>query len=120
MARPAVVEQLAAVRRELDRAGALLTTPSPQALDSCSSVLESAGRQLLEWQPRLAEQAGNAEALAEAWHLRRSFQRTERLLQNAGDFHRNWTLLRGTLTGGYTATGQAAPVDHGHRISLQG
>lgn len=115
-----MVEQLAAARLELDRAGEFLTAPSPEALDRCSSILEATGRQLTEWQPRLAEQAGNPEALAEAWRLRRSFRRTERLLQNAGDFHHNWIRLRGAMTGGYTASGEAAPVLHGHRISLQG
>ena len=115
-----VVEQLAAARLALDRAGELLTAPSPQALDCCSSVLEATGRQLVEWQPRLAEEAGNPDALAEAWRLRRSFRRTERLLQNASDFHCNWARLRGAMTGGYTSAGEAAPVLHGHRISLQG
>ena len=115
-----VVEQLAAARLALDRAGELLTAPSPEALDRCCSVLEETSRQLSEWQPRLAEHAGNPDALAEAWGLRRSFLRTERLLRNAGDFHANWTRLRGAMTGGYTAVGEAAPVLHGHRISLQG
>ena len=115
-----VVEQLAAVRLELDRAGELLIAPSPEALDRCSSVLEATGRQLREWQPRLSEEAGNPEALAEAWRLRRSFRRTERLLHSAGDFHANWIRLRGAMTGGYTPEGEAAPVLHGHRISLQG
>ncbi len=115
-----VVEQLAEARIELDRAGELLTAPSPEALNRCCSVLEATGRRLAEWQPRLAEQAGNADALAEAWRLRRSFQRTERLLQNAGDFHNNWVRLRGAMTGGYTSAGAAAPVLHGPRISLHG
>ncbi len=115
-----VVEQLAAARLELDRAGELLISPSPEALDRCSSVLEAAGRRLTEWQPRLTGQAGDPEALAEAWRLRRSFRRTERLLQSAGDFHCNWISLRGAMTGGYTASGDPAPVLHGPRISLQG
>jgi len=85
-----VVEQLAAARLDLDRAGELLLSPSPEALDRCSSVLEAAGR------------------------------RTEHLLQGAGDFYCNWISLRGAMTGGYTSAGDPAPVLHGHRISLQG
>jgi len=115
-----VIEQLAAARLELERAGELLIAPSPEALDRCSCVLEATGRQLSEWQPRLAEQAGNPDALAEVWRLRRSFRRTERLLQNAGAFHWNWACLRGAMTGGYTSSGEAAPVLSRHRISLQG
>uniref|UniRef100_Q01QL5 FlgN family protein n=1 Tax=Solibacter usitatus (strain Ellin6076) TaxID=234267 RepID=Q01QL5_SOLUE len=115
-----VVEQLAAARLELDRAGELLTSPSPASLDRCSSLLEATGRRLAEWQPRLAEHSGDPEALAEAWRLRRSFRRTERLLQGAGEFHSNWVSRRGAMTGGYTSAGDPAPVLHGHRISLQG
>src|SRR5579862_9558261 len=98
MAVATVVEQLAAARLELDRAGELLISPSPASLDRCSSLLEATGRQLAEWQPHLAEHAGDPEALAEAWRLRRSFRRTERLLQGAGDFHCNWISLRGAMT----------------------
>lgn len=120
MAFATVIEQLASARFELDRAGELLTSPSPDVLDRCGSILEATGRQFTEWLPRLAEQAGNAEALAEAWHLRRSFQRTQRLLHAANDFHMNWSRVRGAMTGGYTAAGDAAPILHSHRISLQG
>jgi len=115
-----VLEQLAAARNELDRAGELLTKPSPEAVDRCSSILEATGRQLAEWQPRLADAAGDPEALAEAWRLRNSFRRAERLLQSAGEFHSNWLRVRGAMTGGYTASGDSAPIVHGHRISLQG
>jgi hypothetical protein len=37
-----------------------------------------------------------------------------------GDFHRNWLQLRGAITGGYTETGESAPVMHASRISLHG
>ena len=115
-----VVEQLAAARLELDRAGELLTAPSPDALDRCSSLLEDTGRRLAEWQPQLAAHVGDPDALAEAWRLRHSFRRTERLLQGAAEFHHNWIRLRGAMTGGYTASGEASPVLHGHSLSLQG
>jgi hypothetical protein len=116
----ALVEQLMAARQQLDFACGLLAKPSPEALDSCSSVLEAAGRQLTEWQPALSQEAGNAAALEEAWRLRRSFVRTSRLLQGAGDFHLGWLQHRGALTGGYTETGVPAPLMHGSRISVHG
>ena len=101
----ALVDQLMSARQQLDLASNLLTKPSPEALESCSSLLEAAGRQLSEWQPAFSQQAGDAATLEEAWRLRRSFVRTSRLLQSAGDFHRNWLQLRGAITGGYTKTG---------------
>ncbi|MCX6629908.1 MAG: hypothetical protein NTW28_20005 [Candidatus Solibacter sp.] len=120
MGTAALVEQLKSARQQLDFACDLLIRPSPEALDSCSSVLEAAGHQLAEWQPTVTLQAGNAAALEEAWRLRRSFVRTARLLQGAGDFHLNWLQIRGAMTGGYTETGESAPLIHGNRISLHG
>jgi hypothetical protein len=120
MGTSALVEQLMSARQQLDFACNLLAKPSPEALESCSSVLEAAGRQLAEWQPTFSQQAGNAAALEEAWRLRRSFVRTARLLQGVGDFHLNWLQLRGAMTGGYTETGESAPLMHGNRISLHG
>ena len=116
----ALVEQLMSARQQLDFASKLLAKPSPEAMESCSSVLEAAGRQLSEWQPTFSQQAGDAAALEEAWRLRRSFVRTSRLLQGVGDFHRNWLQIRGTITGGYTETGESAPIIHANRISLHG
>jgi hypothetical protein len=116
----AFVEQLMSARQQLDFASSLLTKPSPEALDRCSSVLEATGRQLAECQPVFAQQAGNADALEEAWRLRRSFVRTARLLRAVGDFHSNWLQLRGTITGGYTGTGESAPIMHANHISLHG
>ena len=116
----ALVEQLMSARQQLDFASNLLVKPSLDALESCSSILEAAGRQLADWEPALSQQAGNAVALEEAWRLRRSFVRTARLLQGAGDFHLNWLQLRGAITGGYTGTGESAPLLHGNRISLHG
>ena len=109
MGTPALVERLMSARQQLDFACNLLARPSPEALESCSSVLEAAGRQLAEWQPTFSQQAGNAAALEQAWQL-----------QGAGDFHLNWLRLRGAITGGYTKTGESAPIMHGSRISLRG
>ena len=113
-------EQLASARRQLDEAGSLLCRPSPHSLEECSTVLESAGRQMAEWQGELAGHSGDPEALEEAWRVRRSFQRVSRLLQNAAEFHVNWLHERGSMTGGYTGSGESAPLQYGSRICLEG
>ena len=115
-----LVEQVVSARQQVDFAGGLLLKPSPEALERCSIILEQAGRQLAEWQPELTLRKGDADALAEAWHLRRSVQRTTRLLQGAAEFHSNWLHVRGAMTGGYTKTGEPAPLLHGRRICLEG
>lgn len=120
MSAQALVEQVAAARQQVDFAGGLLLKPSPEALEQCSTILEEAGRQLAQWQPELTLIRGDAAALAEAWHLRRSVQRTSRLLQGAAEFHSNWLRARGAMTGGYTETGESAPLLHSKRICLDG
>jgi hypothetical protein len=120
MGTAALVEQLMSARQQLDFASDLLIRPSAEALESCSSVLQAAERQLAECRPIFHQQAGNAAALEEAWRVRRSFVRTARLFQGACDFHLGWLQLRGTMTGGYTETGESAPLMHGCSISLQG
>jgi hypothetical protein len=116
----ALLKRLMSARQQLDFASKLLTRPSPEALDKCSSVLEAAGHDLAECQPALARQAGNAEALEEARRLRRSYVRTARLLRGAVDFYLNWMKFRGAMTGGYTGNGESAPLLLGKRISVQG
>ena len=120
MSSAALVQQLMSVRQQLDFASGLLAKPSPEAWTPAATVLETAGTSTTGVAARFSQQAGDAAALEEAWLLRRSFVRTARLLQGAGEFHRNWSQLRGAMTGGYRETGEAAPVLYGHRISVQG
>ena len=120
MAILALVEQVMAARKQVDCVGSLLLKPTPQAVEHCSTILEEAGRQLAEWQSEFTSNRGDAAILAEAWHLRRSVQRTTRLLQAAAEFHTNWLNARGAMTGGYTVTGDSAPLLHGRRICLEG
>jgi len=116
----ALVEKVVSARQRVDFAGGLLLKPSPQALDQCSAILEEAGRQLAQWQPEFTLKKGDAAALAETWQLRRSVHRTARLLQGAAEFHTNWLRTRGAMTGGYTGTGESAPLLHGSRICVEG
>jgi hypothetical protein len=114
-----IAQHLAQVRAQLDRTCERLTRPSPEALDECSYDLQSAMRQLAACQPQLSQYAGNAEALEEAWHVRRSFLRARTLMESAASYHDNWTRLRGAMSGGYTPTGDPGPVYHQSRICLQ-
>ena len=76
-------------------------------------------RQLAACQPQLGASAGDALALEEAWQVRRSFLRVRQLMQSAATFHENWLRVRGAMSGGYTATGDAGSVVHPRRICLQ-
>ena len=116
----ALVEQLISARQQLDFASDLLARPSPEALENCSAVLEASGHRLEEFRPALSRREGSSAALEEAWRLRHSFLRTARLWQGAADFHLNWQRVRGAMTGGYTGTGDSAPLLHRSRISVHG
>ena len=115
----AISEQLQTTRSHLDEVCAMLTAPTPEALDQCSVLLEAAGRQLTDWQPRLRQNSGDAPAFEEALRLRTSLLRAGRLLEGASSFHDNWIRLRGAMSGGYTQRGEPSLVNHGSRISLR-
>jgi len=116
----ALAGQLNSARTQLDLASTLLARPSPEALESCSGVLEEAGRQLAQYEPVLAHFAGDAALRQQARLLRRSYERAARLLQGAADFHLGWLQIRGAMSGGYTKTGESAPLIPRPLISIQG
>ena len=115
-----VTGQLTAIRLQLDRAGDLLTRPSPESMEAGTAVLAAAASELAGYSDRFALAAGDAAALEEAWRVRRSFNRADRLLRHAAEFHSNWVQIRGAMAGGYTACGEAAPVLHASRLNVQG
>jgi hypothetical protein len=114
----AVIEQLAATRVQLEGACDLLVVPTAGALDRSAEMLASAGRKMSELAPGLAAARGDAQAMEEAWKVRRTLQRAGKLLDNAARFHENWTAIRGAMTGGYTPSGEPAPVRHPGRVFL--
>jgi hypothetical protein len=115
----AVMERLAATRAQLDAASEQLLSPTADAVDRCSALLESACSRLTDCRAEVAAAQGDAGALEEAWKLRRSFQRASKLLESAARFHDNWVAIRGTMTGGYTNRGEPAPLRHPGRVCLE-
>src|SRR5207302_882839 len=106
-------------RMQLEAACDLLISPTPEILDRCSMLLESAGRQMEYCQSRIGEARGDPVAIEEAWRVRRSFVRAGKLLANAARFYGTWISIRGALTGGYTDRGEPAPVRHAGRICIE-
>jgi hypothetical protein len=114
------LEELRHIAGQAGAACDLLEAPSPDALDGCSTALEAAVDRLASLQSRGAEFAGNAEALAEAWRLRRTARRAAALLEKAAAYHRDWHALVGVMTAGYGPGGQAAESPRAGRVCLQG
>lgn len=115
----AVIEQLASTRMQLEAACALLLAPTPDSVERCSTLLESAGSQMVSFRDGIAAAQGDPGAIEEAWKVRRSFERATKLLENAARFHQNWQAVRGALTGGYTNRGEPAPLRHNGRLCLE-
>jgi hypothetical protein len=115
----AVMEQLAATRAQLDAASEQLLSPTADAVDRCSAMLESASGRLAACRAEAIAAQGDAGALEEAWKLRRSFVRATRLLDHAARFHENWVAIRGAMTGGYTNRGEPSPLRHSGRVCLE-
>src|SRR5437879_6562932 len=105
-----MIEHFADTRTQIDAACALLISPTPEVLDRCAVLLESASRHMAECQPQLAGLRGDPAAIEGAWRVRLSFLKAGKLLANAARLHSDWTSIRGALTGGYTDRGEPAPV----------
>jgi hypothetical protein len=110
-------ERLAAARNAVDDACQLLLSPTPQQLDDCSRLLQSA----------ISEVCGVREgvrtptdALRQVRLLRASIGRAARLLESAASFHAHWIRCLGALCAGYTGQGQPAALDRGARLLAQG
>jgi len=58
MSAAAAIEQFTAIRARPDAACGLLMEPTPEALDRCSMLLETAGRQMADFQSDLGEVGG--------------------------------------------------------------
>lgn len=115
-----LLEQLRFTGGETSRAGDLLEAPSPAAIDDCSTVLEGAVRALEALQSDLPRLAGDPEALAEAWRLRRNVRRASALLARAEGYHQHWRDLVGVMSAGYGPGGRPGESPPPGRISLRG
>jgi hypothetical protein len=98
----------------------LLETPTPDALDGCSTALEAAAGRLAALQSAGAELSAHPEALAEAWRLRRTVRRAAVLLAKAAAYHHDWQELVGIMSAGYGPGGRAAESPRPGRVCLEG
>jgi hypothetical protein len=111
-------ERLAAVQSAVDRACQLLLSPTPQQLDACARLLETAVSELSAL-PDTAPESKN-DARAQARLLKKSIGRADRLLESAAEFYSNWIRFLGALCAGYTGQGQPASVEHDARLLARG
>lgn len=119
---PAVpgAERLVAAQWEVKRACDLLLAPTPEALNDCQDALARAASALTEFRLRCQEVPPDSDASSIASALRKDVQRARRLLQNLASFYRGWERILGTMSAGYTAGGDPAPVARVGRLCCRG
>jgi hypothetical protein len=107
---------LAAGREIAERACRLLDGPSPEALESCAGLLETA---VLEIRSARVL-AGDSGARAEARRLQAALRQGAALLRNAADYHNNWSHWLRARTGGYQPGGEPAGLERPGAVSVKG
>jgi len=120
MSAATVAERLLAARSEVRRACDLLIAPTPEALNGCQDALERAISQLADLRPQCRDLPAGAGARSTACALRTEVQRAARLLQSLARFYNGWERILGTMSGGYTASGDPAPVARIGRLCCRG
>ena len=115
-----VAERLIAAHSAMKRACDLLIAPTPQALDGCQAALERAVSSLRQWRSQDFGETPDASLRAAAHEMRSEVRRATRLLEGLDTFYSGWNRVLGTLSGGYTAGGDPAPVERHGRLCWRG
>jgi hypothetical protein len=116
-----MVERLTSLGLELNRAADLLVSPTPEALDQTTALLQAATLELAAVRAGLSPGVGLPAAAREAARgLRAASYRASRLLDAAADFFGNWNRYAGAITGGYIPGGEPAAVIRPGHVWLHG
>ncbi len=115
-----VGERLVAARAEVDRVCQLLLSPSPDVLDRCAGMLETAICEISATPDCAPEPAARETFERQAQSLAVSLARARLLLNSALEFHHNWLRRLGEISGGYTGTGEPATIAGRGHLAIQG
>jgi hypothetical protein len=118
-------ERLSEARSQVIEASQLLISPVPESLDRCALLLETAITSVAACYAELtamrdARPGPDEAVIEEARQLQRAIGMVKLLLDTAFNFHRHWIRRLGMMTGGYTADGEPAAVEHGRRVLGRG
>ena len=113
-------ERLVAARSDVKRACDLLVAASPEALDGCQDALQQAVSELIDFRSKRHEIRSDPSARSTACGLRAEVLRAARLLQSLSSFYHGWNKILGSMSAGYTANGDPAPVTRHGRLCCRG
>ena len=97
-----------------------LENPCPACLEDSAQALQAAIAGLNLSRDSLAKGATDGRALEKLHRLRADLRQAGRLLESAAEFYRGWERILGSMSGGYTAGGEPAPVVRTGKLSCQG
>lgn len=93
-------------RGRLDEGCVALRSPTPASLERCEELLEQAVALAGKAFPAAGAETLPQGAADELAQLRRTLQRTARLLDSAAAYHHGWTRLVDAMCAGYGADGE--------------
>jgi hypothetical protein len=109
-----------AAQSEVKRACDLLIAPTLEALPKCPDALARAVSALTEFRSQCLEVPAGPDVRSMTRELQKDVLRARRLLQNLAGFYGGWERILGTMSGGYTAAGNPAPVTRIGRLCCRG
>jgi hypothetical protein len=110
------VEGLVAGREMAERVCQILLRPSPEALETCSTLLHATVEHLRS----VSVVSGDKQARVEAGRLGFAVRRAAALLRSAAEYHTGWNRWLGVRTGGYQAGGEPAGVVRPGLVCVKG
>ena len=117
-------ERLAAAGAAVDHVCQLLLSPTPEQMEQCTRVLETAVAEMTAG--RVAARASGAvhrssrHLEAQGQLLKSSIGEARQLLESANTFYAGWIRCLGALCAGYTEQGRAAAIERGGRLLARG
>jgi hypothetical protein len=115
--------RLREAREEVGRACHILVAPTPAALEGTEQALGKAAALLAcarDAAPREGPGPPDGEIRRETAAVLEAVRMAGRLLEGARAYHARWMEITGSLTAGYTATGEAAAPPRPGRLCLRG
>jgi hypothetical protein len=97
-----------------------LLNPTPEAIEECLPGLAEAADMLGRVQQDLAAGAERHNIFMDMQALRRELAELNQLIVRGAGFYGGWAKLLGAATGGYMASGEAAPVKPASKIFIRG
>ena len=115
---------LSSLRRAREHVAALrgaLVSPSPEEIERFLPALVEAAACLGSVQHEIETSSTGVPELREELHaLKSELALVQRLIEHGATFYQGWARLLGSATGGYTPSGESAPLTGARTISAQG